>query len=323
MSAMVGLRFDLRVAPFADTTHAAQYAACLDMCEWADATGFDVVAISEHHGVEDGYMSSPVTLAAAIAARTKRISINIAAILVPLHDPIRLAEQLATAALVAGGRLSLVAGMGYRPEEFEMAGVDRTARGRLFDEYVGVLRQAWTGEAFTWRGRTVRVTPAPPSPPVMLIGGSTPKAARRAARLRCGFFPAIGDPDLARVYHEACAAEGFDGGFVVLPGGPGFVHVTHDPAADWRRIAPYAVYDARTYHEWQRPGQRSEVHVAATTEDEVRRSGVYRVVTPEECVGIAEEHGRVLLHPLMGGLDPELGWASLRLFATEVLPRIR
>ena len=83
MSAMVGLRFDLRVAPFADTTHAAQYAACLDMCEWADATGFDVVAISEHHGVEDGYMSSPVTLAAAIAARTKRISINIAAILVP------------------------------------------------------------------------------------------------------------------------------------------------------------------------------------------------------------------------------------------------
>src|SRR5438309_2033785 len=93
MSAMVGLRFDLRVAPFADTTHAAQYAACLDMCEWADATGFDVVAISEHHGVEDGYMSSPVTLAAAIAARTKRISINIAAILVPLHDPIRLAER--------------------------------------------------------------------------------------------------------------------------------------------------------------------------------------------------------------------------------------
>ena len=101
------------------------------------------------------------------------------------------------------------------------------------------------------------------------------------------------------------------------------MHVTRDPAADWGRIAPYAVYDARTYHEWQTPGQRSEVHVAATTEDEVRRSGVYRVVAPEECVGIAEEHGRVLLHPLMGGLDPELGWASLRLFATEVLPRIR
>src|SRR5207249_7173515 len=179
MSAMVGLRFDLRVAPFADTTHAAQYAACLDMCEWADVTGFDVVAISEHHGVEDGYMSSPVTLAAAIAARTKRISINIAAILVPLHDPIRLAEQLATAALVAGGRLSLVAGMGYRPEEFEMAGVARAARGRLFDESVGVLRQAWTGARFSGRGRGVRATPAPPSATPTPVRGSTPNAARR------------------------------------------------------------------------------------------------------------------------------------------------
>ena len=320
---MVGLRFDLRVPSFAKTTHARQYAACLDMCEFADARGFDVVAISEHHGVDDGYMSSPVTLAAAIAARTKRMGINVAAILVPLHDPIRLAEQLATAALVAGGRLSFVAGMGYRPEEFEMAGVERTARGRLFDEYVGVLRQAWTGQPFTWRGRTVRVTPAPEAPPPILVGGSTAKAARHAARLRCGFFPAVGDPELARIYREACAAEGFDGGFVVLPGGPGFVHVTRDPAGDWRRIAPHALYDARTYHAWQPPGQRSAMDVEATTEDDVRRSGVYRVVTPEECVALAEEYGRVLLHPLMGGIDPELAWASLRLFTDEVLPRLR
>jgi len=83
------------------------------------------------------------------------------------------------------------------------------------------------------------------------------------------------------------------------------------------------LYDARTYHEWQTPGQRSEVHVAATTEADVRRSDAYRVVTPEDCVRIAEQYGRVILHPLMGGLDPELGWASLRLFTDEVLPRLR
>src|SRR5437870_13903720 len=97
MPAMVGLRFDLRVPPFARTRHERQYAACLDMCEWADARGFDVVAISEHHGVEDGYMSSPVTLAAAIAARTKRPARNEAALLVAPHDPLRLAEHLPTA----------------------------------------------------------------------------------------------------------------------------------------------------------------------------------------------------------------------------------
>jgi alkanesulfonate monooxygenase SsuD/methylene tetrahydromethanopterin reductase-like flavin-dependent oxidoreductase (luciferase family) len=319
---MVGLRFDLRVPPFADTTLARQYEACLDMCAWADELGFDAVAISEHHGVEDGYMSSPVTLAAAIAARTKRVRINVAAILVPLHDPVRLAEQLATAAIVSEGRLSVVAGMGYRPEEFTMAGVDRTQRGKLFDEYVGVMQQAWTGEPFTWRGRTVRVTPKPDAPPLVLVGGSTAKAARRAARLKCGFFPAIGDPELGHIYREACEAVGFTG-FVVMPGGPGFVHVTDDVERDWKRIAPHALYDARTYHEWQTPGQRSEVHVAAVTEDDVRRSAAYKVVTPDECVAIAKEHGRVILHPLMGGIDPELGWAGLRRFADAVLPRIR
>src|SRR5262249_8536036 len=177
---MLGLRYDLRAPAFADVTHAELYAACLEQCAWADARGFDVVALSEHRGVEDGYMSAPTPRAAAIAGRPRRLQINVAAVLVPLHDPVRLAEQLAVVQLVSGGRLSLVAGMGYRDEEFAMAGVERRQRGRLLDEYVGVLRQAWTGEPFEWRGRTIRVTPAPPSPPLVLIGRSARQAARAA-----------------------------------------------------------------------------------------------------------------------------------------------
>jgi len=319
---MLGLRYDLRAPAFADVTHGELYAACLEQCAWADQRGFDVAALSEHHGVDDGFMSAPVTLAAAIGACTKRMQISIAAILVPLHDPIRLAEQLAVAQLVSGGRVSVVAGLGYRPEEFAMAGVDRRQRGKLLEEYVGVLRQAWTGEPFEWRGREVRVTPAPSSPPMVLIGGSTEKAARRAARLHAGFFPAVQDPELQRIYDEACAAEGFSG-FVAMPGGPGFVHVTEDPDRDWARIAPHALYDAQTYDAWQTPGQRSQVQTSARTADELRRSGIYRVVTPDECVALAQEFGRVLLHPLMGGLPPALGWASLELFEQKVLPRLR
>jgi alkanesulfonate monooxygenase SsuD/methylene tetrahydromethanopterin reductase-like flavin-dependent oxidoreductase (luciferase family) len=319
---MLGLRYDLRAPAFAGVTHAELYAACLEQCAWADARGFDVVALSEHHGVDDGYMSAPVTLAAAIAGRTQRMQINIAAVLIPLHDPVRLAEQLATVQLASGGRLSLVAGMGYRPEEFVMAGVDRRQRGRLLDEYVDVLRKAWTGEPFDWRGREVRATPAPHSPPVVLIGGSTEKAARRAARLHAGFFPAVADQALATAYEEECARLGFTG-FVVMPGGPGFVHVTDDPERDWARIAPHALYDAQTYDAWQTPGQRSQVHTAAKTVEELRTSGVYRVVTPDECVALAREYGRVLLHPLMGGLPPALGWASLELFERKVLGRLR
>jgi hypothetical protein len=109
----------------------------------------------------------------------------------------------------------------------------------------------------------------------------------------------------------------------MLPGGPGFVHVSEDPERDWARIGPHALYDAQSYAAWQTPDQRSQVHVVARTVDDVRRSGVYRVVTPEECVALAEEVGTLVLHPLMGGMPPELGWASLELFATKVLPRLR
>jgi alkanesulfonate monooxygenase SsuD/methylene tetrahydromethanopterin reductase-like flavin-dependent oxidoreductase (luciferase family) len=319
---MIGIRYDLRAPAFAETTHAELYAACLEQCAWADAHGLDLVVLSEHHGVDDGYLPAPLTLAAAVAGRTRRIRISVAALLVPLHDPVRLAEQLAVLDLASGSRVTIVAGLGYREEEFRMAGVDRRERGRLLEEYVGVMRRAWTGEPFEWRGRTVRVTPRPASPPMLFLGGSTPRAARRAARLGAGFFPSIGDPALAAVYREESARLGVTG-FVSLPSGPGFVHVSEDPERDWARIAPHALHDAETYAAWQTPGQRSAMHVEARDAEELRRSGVYRVLTPEECVALAAETGRVILHPLMGGLPPALGWESLELFAAKVLPRLR
>ena len=321
--AMIGIRFDLRLPPFATTTHAALYRACLDQCEWADRLGLDIVVLSEHHGVDDGFMSSPVTLAAAIAGRTKTIQINIAAILLPLHDPVRLAEQLAAASLVSGGRIGFVAGLGYRQEEFDMSGVDRRRRGSLLEEYVDVMRKAWSGEPFEWRGRTLRVTPKPASEPMLLVGGSTEKAARRAAKLRAGFFPAIGDPKLAELYTAECQRLGFQGGFVSLPNGPGFVHVSEDPERDWQRIGPHALYDAQTYAAWQTPDQRSQMHVEAQTIDDMKRSAAYQILTPDQCVALANDSGRVILHPLMGGMAPELGWEGLRLFEEKVLPRIR
>src|SRR2546427_7231592 len=181
---MIGLRYDLRAPSFCSVTHADLYAACLEQCAWADRLGLDFVVLSEHHGVDDGYLPAPLTLAAAIAGRTKSIRINVAAVLVPLHDPVRLAEELAVLDLASASRVGFVAGLGYRDEEFAMAGVDRKARGRLLEEYVDVLRRAWTGEPVEWRGRTIRVTPKPPSEALMLVGGSTAAAARRPARLR-------------------------------------------------------------------------------------------------------------------------------------------
>jgi alkanesulfonate monooxygenase SsuD/methylene tetrahydromethanopterin reductase-like flavin-dependent oxidoreductase (luciferase family) len=325
--AMLGLRFDLRVPDFAPTTHARQYAAALDMAAWADGVGLDFVILSEHHGAPDGYLPAPLTLAGAMLGRTSRIGLNVAAVLAPLHDPVRLAEQLVVLDLSAPGRVSLVLCAGYRSVEFAMAGVERAERGRLVEETVDVLRRAWTGEPFTWRGREIVVTPAPATPggPMIMLGGSTEVAARRAARLRAGFFPAVGDPRLAEIYAEESAAVGFDTGFCSLPAGPGFVFVAEDPDKAWAEIGPHALFDAQTYESWQEGPQRSAVDVAgATTWQDVRASGVYQVLTPDECVALAADaEGSVLLHPLMGGIPPELGWTSIELFERAVLPRLR
>jgi alkanesulfonate monooxygenase SsuD/methylene tetrahydromethanopterin reductase-like flavin-dependent oxidoreductase (luciferase family) len=210
------------------------------MCEWGDRVGLGYAALSEHHGADDGFLLAPLTMAGLITGRTKRLRVSIACMLAPLNDPIRVAEEVVILDLASRGRVSVVLGAGYRPEEFAMYGVDRSRRAQLLEEFVETLRHAWTGQPFEWRGRTVRVTPTPLTKPhrIIFLGGSAPVSARRAARLRVGFFPAVHDPELAAIYQHECEQIGFRGS-VFLPNLPGFVHVSNDPDRDWHRLAPY------------------------------------------------------------------------------------
>jgi len=324
----IALRYDMRSPSWAATPHDEMYRICLEQCAWADEHGVaDIVSLSEHHGIDDGYLPAPFTLAAAVAGATKKIPITVAAALLPLHDPVRLAEQIAVLDLASGGRVSFVAGTGYKRSEFEMAGMTYKDRGAMLEEWIDVMRRAWTGEAFEWCGRTIRVTPAPKTKPHPLImgGGSGPMAARRAARMRLPFFPGVGDPALKQVYEEECRAVGFEQGFCLLPKGPGFIHVTDDPERDWAALSKYAWYDADTYRSWQE-GTRAEVLTSAADIDALRAEGIYRVLTPDECIALAQElspGGAIVLHPLLCGMPGELGWRSLHLFHDQVLPRIR
>ena len=321
---MITLRYDLRCPDFAETDHAEMYATMLDQCQYGDEHGFTGVTISEHHGVDDGFCSSPLTVAAAVAGRTKNVMISISALLVPLHDPLRLAEDIAALDLLSGGRTAVIAALGYRDEEFEMFGADRSTRGRDLEEAIAVMRQAWTGEPFEYRGRTARVTPKPLTQPhpLLMVGGSVPASAKRAARLGLPLMLAVGDQELADLYYAEAEAAGLENPFAMVPTGPGFVHVTEDPERTWAELERHALFDAETYASWQKPDQRSSWQVEASDLDELKASGQYRVVTPDECVELIAEHGTAVLHPLMGGMSPELGWESVRLTAEEVLPRV-
>ncbi len=336
----LSMRFDLRILPGATTRFAGQHQALLEMATWADDVGLDWLCLSEHHGDPAGYMSAPLTLAAAVLGRTRRLRVRIAAALVPLHDPVRLAEQLTTLDCLAPGRLELVLGAGYREVEFAMAGVDRRERARRVEECVAVLRGAFSGQPFSWRGREILVTPPPATPggPRFLIGGKTVASARRAARLGCGFSPAVGDLAVIAAYYEEASARDLPAPDVFgcpsfeaylerhpaeAPVAPGFVMVARDPEATWQRIGPLAVADATTYAAWQEDGVVSDTAApGATTWQALRASGRFAVVTPDACLALAERDGSIMLHPLMGGLEPALAWEGLRLFEHEVLPRL-
>jgi alkanesulfonate monooxygenase SsuD/methylene tetrahydromethanopterin reductase-like flavin-dependent oxidoreductase (luciferase family) len=326
--ALVVMRFDLRHPAISPVPAAEIYKTALEQAAWADAHGLASVVVSEHHGVDDGYLSSPMVFAGAVAGATKSIMINIAAAVAPLHDPLRLAEDIAVLDLASGGRLSLVLGIGYRPDEYAMFGKSWKTRGRDFDDMLGVLTQAWTGEPFEYQGRTVRVTPRPLQQPhpLIFIGGSSPNAAKRAARHGMSFFPAIGDQELQDIYLSECDRLGHPPGMVLLPTGPGFVHVAEDPDKAWAEVGEHILYEAKVYAGWQLPGQRSHVHDHAQTVDELRAGGTYRILTPEECVELGNDlggMGSIVLHPLIGGMPPEQAWSSLELLESRVLPNLR
>jgi alkanesulfonate monooxygenase SsuD/methylene tetrahydromethanopterin reductase-like flavin-dependent oxidoreductase (luciferase family) len=320
----MALRFDMR-APAIGADRTDLYREMLEMVSWADLTGFTHVRISEHHGVEDGYLPAPLIAASAIAARTERLRIVIAALVLTLHNPVSVAEQVAVLDHISHGRLDLTLAAGYVPSELKMFDVDPKTRGTLMEENIRVLRSAWSGEEFEYHGRRLRVTPQPlqrPHPPLAL-GGSTPAAARRAARLRLGL-----DTHLNELY-SAYAAEARKLGFTPFPPanfGPTFMHVSEDPDADWEQIAPHALYETNAYGKWASEAGLDSSYRPVESAEELRRQGGYAVVTPAECIAIARRlgpHGMLLFHPLMAGLDPDFSWKSLFLFEREVLPHIR
>jgi alkanesulfonate monooxygenase SsuD/methylene tetrahydromethanopterin reductase-like flavin-dependent oxidoreductase (luciferase family) len=322
-------RYDMRAPAGSQAEHSDLYRTALDQAAWCEQHHFDMLVLSEHHGVDDGYLPAPLVLASAMAAATTKIPIMVSALLVPLHDPIRLAEQIAVLDIVSGGRVQYTAGLGYRREEYEQAGLDWRHRGRRMEWCLETMFAAWTGEPFDFEGRTVQVTPKPLSDPrpVVFYGGGSEAAAKRAARLDMPLFAQHGDPSVAAAYHDERAALGLDPGLALAPpeGGPGTVFVSLDPDRTWDRIGEHLLYEATVYDSWQQ-GVTSAVHDRSKTVEEMRNAGVYTVLTPEECVELARASGPtdpITTHPLCGGIPPSVSWEHLELLGNKVIPQVK
>ncbi|MBV9412841.1 MAG: LLM class flavin-dependent oxidoreductase [Acidimicrobiia bacterium] len=322
MSVVFSLRFDFRNPEFAGTTLAERYAAALDMAEWADRLGCVSIAVSEHHTSPDDYLPSPLPMVAAMAARTSNVRFIVAALIAPFYDPLRLAEDLAVLDNLSAGRIDAVVAGGYVHEEFALYGVPMSERGRRVTETVATLRAAFTGELFEFRGRTVQVTPAPfnETGPRIILGGSSEAAARRAARIADGFIPSV--PDVWEFYRDEVQVLGGPDPGPSPVGENRTVALAENVEKGWERMGPFFQHETNAYGTWQAQDGVATPYRTVASIDELRAEGQYAVLTPEELVAElkAAPFPFVMLHPLCGGIPPELAWSSLRLFENEVLP---
>jgi alkanesulfonate monooxygenase SsuD/methylene tetrahydromethanopterin reductase-like flavin-dependent oxidoreductase (luciferase family) len=320
---MFTMRFDMRAMDGPESSRGL-YQAALEMASWGEERGCLAVQVSEHHASPDGYLSAPLILASAIAGRTQTLPIQVAALLVPLHDPIQLAEHMAILDIVSGGRVSYVCAIGYRPDEYAMFGREMKGRGRRMEACLAAMQRAWTGEPFEYEGRPVRVTPKPLTPggPMLLMGGSSPIAVRRAARLGMGMITQGGEPGLEDLYRAECEAAGTTPGLFIHPVGdsPSSCFVAEDPDRAWAELGPYLLHDARMYAAWMGDAHSVTRSLAPDVKSLRAEQGNYRIFTPDEAVERIREQGVFLTQPLSGGIPPELAWPSLELLVQRVIP---
>jgi alkanesulfonate monooxygenase SsuD/methylene tetrahydromethanopterin reductase-like flavin-dependent oxidoreductase (luciferase family) len=322
MPCLFGMRFDFRNPDFAGTTSADRYAAALDMAQWADGLGCVTLGVSEHHGSADGYLPSPLPMVAAMAARTTNVRFMVAALIAPFYDPLRLAEDLVVLDHLTRGRIDILVAGGYVPDEFAMYGVPSHERGARVTEMVETLKAAFTGEPFAYRGRTVQVTPKPyrPGGPGISMGGSSEPAARRAARIADGFIPSI--PEVWDFYRDEVQKLGRPDPGPSPIGENRTVALAADPEQGWAEMSPYFLHEMNAYGAWQAASDVASPYRAVADLDELRASGSYAVLSPEQFVAElqAAPFPFAFFHPMCGGIPPELAWRSLHLFEHEVMP---
>lgn len=188
---------------------------------YAEDLGFDVYAVGEHH-FNDYIVSSPFPVLAAVASRTSRIRLTTAVTLLPMHDPVRVAEDFATVDTISDGRAEIVLGRGISADGYAEFGVEPTRARDLLVEKLDLLRRLWSEESVTWSGSsrpdldgiTLKPAVVQASPQVWMGTGMSEDSIRWTAEMGLPLFlPSIFKraeewTDLVAMYREIMAAEG-------------------------------------------------------------------------------------------------------------------
>ena len=173
-----------------------RYEMTYELCQLAERVGFDFVTIGQHRFTLENIDSpQPLVTLAALAAQTDRIKLCTNIMILPLHNPLEVAEQCAVVDEISGGRMILGVAIGVRPYEFAGVGIEMKERAPRLEEAIAVIRQAWQDAPLTFDGKFYRtygpnVSPKPVQKPgiPIWIGALADPAISRAARIGDGWL---------------------------------------------------------------------------------------------------------------------------------------
>ena len=326
----IGLWYDLRNPQPRTRSFTDLYASTIEQLRWAESLGIGSAWFSEHHFAPDGYCPSPLVVAAAAANATSTMRLGTNLMLLPLHDPLRIAEDAAAVSLLSGGRFDLGVGLGYRQMEYEAFGRSIRHRPSLMEEAVEIIRTAWSGDEINTTGRRfhlrgVTMAPAPDAPPRLLMGGLAEPAIQRAARLADGFLSTQdASIDTFERAHDALGRADDPPVFAAQ-----WAIVADDPDREWARVGDRALYQMNTYIEWGAFGP-PELIPRFEDRDQLRASGLYHAWDPDAAAQHLAELWR--RHPAiedihfwaqLPGESVESGSARVEVLAGRVAPRLR
>lgn len=312
-----GLLFDLRNPRQWQRPWARMYGEMLELCAGADQLGIGGLWFTEHHLFDDGYLPQPLTVAAAVAARTTRARIGTSVLLPALRKPPQLAEEAAIVDILSDGRLELGVGAGYRIPEYELFGIPIRQRFALTEQTVGQVLRLWAEGG---------ITPGPVQDPPPVWGGFYgPRGAQLAGRLGIGLLHA--SRSMFALYRDALVGAGHAAAAArvsaLLP-----IILADDPEAAWPRIAPHLAHQHDSYkaHEFEgtehaRP-EPADPELLRRPADGSRPK--FFVLTPAQAAeqirsraeGLPAEH--IILWASVGGMPDDIVQRHVELVATDL-----
>lgn len=320
-----------------------RFAETVEQVRLIKRLGFDSIWGGEHH-ITDGFHYFPLLpMLQRLAAEAEGLELGTNIVLLPLHNPIELAETAAFMDVVTGGRFNLGVGLGYRPEEFAMFGVPMKERVSRFTEAIQIIKRLWTEDKVTHKGRHwqfdgLTIRPRPPrsrpsgeaAPPV-IVAAHVDQAVERAGKIGDG-WTAVPTPRVAEVkrHLEMFRASRAAAGIAPAKHLVRLFEVSCAPDEETalRRAAPFLLAKYAAYASWGLPGLEFRKEDAPEVQLRKLAHDRFAVGTPSQVAEmIMGQHAIGMTHVTMRvswpGMKQDDILACIELIGTKVLPEVR